>query len=228
MGILNLGGSDEFEEFDEFEYSEFSEYDELDEQDAGTDFRGKRLIAIFVAGLFAVVGTTFGARVLLNSGTGIEYGQGFKVTVGCQDTALTVTPYAGFINEASGGVFSLDSIYIEGISNGCNGRDFVIDVYSNTDSTPLSVSESATAKTPSYVYKTFNTTRFYYQDSSTVISRTNAYTDFDVATDTSTGSTDTTGSLQITFDPDQVASFARATDVYKITVETQLPVATKD
>jgi len=228
MGILNLGGSDEFEEFDEFEYSEFSEYDELDEQDAGTGFRGKRLIAIFVAGLFAVVGTTFGARVLLNSGTGLEYGQGFKVTVGCQNTALTVTPYAGFINEASGGVFSLDSIYIEGISNGCNGRDFVIDVYSNTNSTPLSVSESATAKTPSYVYKTFNTTRFYYQDSSTVISRTNAYTDFDVATDTSTGSTDTTGSLQITFDPDQVASFARATDVYKITVETQLPVATKD
>ena len=64
MGILNLGGSDEFEEFDEFEYSEFSEYDELDEQDAGTGFRGKRLIAIFVAGLFAVVGTTFGARTI--------------------------------------------------------------------------------------------------------------------------------------------------------------------
>ena len=227
MGILNLGGSDEFEELEEFEYSEFSDYDELEVEDAGTGFRGKRLIAIFVAGLFTVVGTTFGARVFLNSSTGIEYGQGFKVTVGCQDTPLTVTPMAGFINESNGGIFSLDSIYIEGISNKCNNRDFVVDVFSNTDSTPLTVDESATSTSP-YVYKTFNTTRFYYQDSSTVLSRTNAYTWFDVATDTSTDSTDTTGSLQITFDPDQVASFARATSVYKITVETQLPNATKD
>jgi len=228
MGILNLGGSDEFEELEEFEYSEFSDYDELEIEVAGTGFRGKRLIAIFVAGLFAVVGTTFGARVILNSGTGIEYGQGFKAAVTCQDTPLTVTPYAGFINQSQGGVFSLDSVYIEGISTKCNGVDFVIDVYSNTDSTGLNVSESATSTSPSYVYKTFNSTRFWFQDSATVTSMTNAYTDFEVATDTSTGSTDTTGSLQITFDPDQVASFAKATDVYKITVETQSHVATKD
>jgi len=227
MGILNLGGSDEFEELEEFEYSEFSDYDELDVEDAGTGIRGKRLIAIFVAGLFTLVGTTFGARLIINSTHGLEYGQGFKVTVGCQDTPITVTPMAGFINEANGGVFSLDSIYIEGISNKCNDRDFVVDVFSNSNSTPLNVDESATSTSP-YVYKNFNSTRFYYQDSGTVVSRTNAYTWFDVATDTSTGSTDTTGSLQITFDPDQVASFARATDVYKITVETQLPNSTKD
>ena len=228
MGILNLGGSDEFEEFDEFEYSEFSEYEELDDDGAVAAPRSKRLVAMSIAGLLAIVGTTFGARVLLNSGNGIEYGQGFKAAVACQDTPLTVTPFAGFINQSQGGIFSLDSVYIEGISNKCNGYDFVIDVYSNTDSTPLSVSESATSTSPSYVYKSFNSTRFWYQDSSTITSMTNAYTDIEAATDTSTGTTDTTGSLQITFDPDQVASFAKATDVYKITVETQLHVATKD
>ena len=228
MGILNLGGSDEFEEFDEFEYSEFSEYKEPDDDAAVAGSRSKRLVAMSVAGLLAVVGTTFGARAIINSGSGIEYGQAFKAAVACQDTPLTVTPYAGFINQSQGGIFSLDSIYIEGISNKCAGSDFVIDVYSNTDSTSLNVSESATSTSPSYVYKSFNSTRFWYQDSSTVTSMTNAYTDFEVATDTSTGSTDTTGSLQITFDPDQVTSFAKATDVYKITVETQSHVATKD
>ena len=225
MGILNLGGSDEFEEFDEYEYDEFSEYEELEDEGAGAGSRSKRLVAMTIAGLLAVVGTTFGAKVLLNGGSGIEYGQGFKTTVACQNQALTVTPYAGFINQASGGVFTLDSIYIEGLTDNCKGYDFTVEVYANTDSTPLTVSESATSTS---TYKTFNSTRFYYIDSGTVQSMSNAYTDIEVATDTSTGTTDTSGSLQITFDPDTVASFARATDVYKIAIETQLHVATKD
>lgn len=225
MGILNLGGSDDFEEFDEYEYDEFSEYEELDDEGAATGSGSKRLVAMVLAGLLAVVGTTFGARVLLNSGTGLEYGQGFKTAVACQNQPLTVTPYAGFINQAQGGVFTLDSIYIEGLTDNCKGYDFTIEVYANTDSTPLTVSESATSTS---TYKVFNSTRFWYQDSSTVTSMTNAYTDIEVATDTSTGTTDTSGSLQITFDPDTVASFARATDVYKIALETQLHVATKD
>ena len=225
MGILNLGGSDDFEEFDEYEYDEFSEYEELDDEGAATGSGSKRLVAMVLAGLLAVVGTTFGARVLLNSGTGLEYGQGFKTAVACQNQPLTVTPYAGFINQAQGGVFTLDSIYIEGLTDNCKGYDFVVEVYANTDSTPLTVSESATSTS---TYKVFNSTRFWYQDSSTVTSMTAAYTDIEVATDTSTGTTDTSGSLQITFDPDTVASFAKATDVYKITLETQLHVATKD
>jgi len=225
MGILNLGGFEEFEEFDEYEYDEFSEYEELEDESAGAGSRSKRLVAMTIAGLLAVVGTTFGAKVLLNGNSGLEYGQGFKTTVACQNQALTVTPYAGFINQASGGVFTLDSIYIEGLTDNCKGYDFVVEVYANTDSTPLTVSESATSTS---TYKTFNSTRFYYIDSGTVQSMSNAYTDIEVATDTSTGSTDTSGSLQITFDPDTVASFARATDVYKITLETQLHVATKD
>jgi len=225
MGILNLGGSDEFEEFDEYEYDEFSEYEELDDEGAVAGSRGKRLVAMTIAGVLAVVGTTFGARVLLNSGNGLEYGQGFKAAVACQNLPLTVTPYAGFINQSQGGVFTLDSIYIEGLTDNCKGYDFTIEVYANTDSTPLTVSESATSTS---TYKVYNSTRFYYVDSGTVTSMSNAYTDIEVATDTSTGTTDTSGSLQITFDPDTVASFARATDVYKITLETQLHVATKD
>ena len=225
MGILNLGGSEEFEEFDEYEYDEFSDYDELEDDNAEAGSGRKRLVAMVLAGLLAVVGTTFGARLIIGTGSGIEYGQARAMTVGCQSSELTVTPYAGFINQASGGIFSLDSIYIENIDNTCNGFDFVIDIFANSSSDPLTVSESATGVS---TYKTFNTTRFYYQDSGTVFSRTNAYTDFDVATDTSTGSTDTKGSLLITFDPDQVESFARATNVYKITIETQRPNTTKD
>lgn len=225
MGILNLGGSEEFEEFDEYEYDEFSDYDELEDDNAEAGSGRKRLVAMVLAGLLAVVGTTFGARLIIGTGSGIEYGQARAMAVRCQDTELTVTPYAGFINQSNGGVFSLDSIYIEGLTDKCKGYDFIIDVYSNTSSSPLTVTESATGVS---TYKTYDTTRFWYIDSGTVQSMTNAYTDFDVATDTSTGTTDTSGSLLITFDPDQVANFARATDVYKITIETQLHVATKD
>ena len=177
--------------------------------------------------VLVAVGAAFGANIVINSGNGgkIEYGQGFKQTVACQSGELTVTPYAGFINASN--VFSLDSIYIEGISNSCKNVDFIIKVWDNSQTnSSLTVSDSNTSGSN---YNTFSTFRFNYVDSATAItSKSNAYIDVENATDTSTGTTDATGSLQITFDPDQVADFANAQSVYKITIETAVPNANKD
>jgi hypothetical protein len=49
------------------------------------------------------------------------------------------------------------------------------------------------------------------------------YTDVDILTDTSAGSTEFTsnqGSIQITFDPDRTLSFADASLIRKITIQT--------
>ena len=228
MGILNLGGSGDSDEFDEYYYDdEHVEYLESDDEGAVSGTRSKRLIAMALAGFVAVAGIAFGAKVVINSGGSIEYGQGFKQTVSCQNQQLTVTPFAGFINQANGGFFSLDSIYIEGLTDNCKGVDFIVKVYQDTQTAALGVTDSATdvAKTQ---YMDYYSTRFWYQDSGTVTKRSNAYTDIEVATDTSTGTTDTSGSLQITFDPDVVTDFANAGQVYKITIETAIHNGTKD
>jgi hypothetical protein len=50
-----------------------------------------------------------------------------------------------------------------------------------------------------------------------------SYTDFDILTDTSAGSTEYTddlASIQITFDPDRTPTFADATLIRKITIQT--------
>jgi hypothetical protein len=230
MGILNLGGSGDSEEFDEYYYDdEFVEHLESDDEGAVSAPRSKRLVAMSLAGILVAIGAAFGANIVINSGNGgkIEYGQGFKSTVSCQSDPLTVTPYAGFINDPTNPKFSLDSIYIEGITPTCKNIDFIIKVWDNAaNSSSLVVSDSNTSGSN---YNTFSSFRFNYVDSATAItSKSNAYIDVENATDTSTGTTDQYGSLQITFDPDTVANFANAQSVYKITVETAVPNANKD
>ena len=223
MGILNLGNSEEFEEFEDDSYYEFSSDDEFDGEDAGTGNGHKRSIAMGFAAAVLVIGGAFGAKIVLNSNTSVEFGQGFAQAVTCQSTPLTVTPFAGFINDTSTtpatGRWTLDSIYIEGIQPSCAGVDFTVQVFdNNAGSAALNNSDSATSKaaTP-YTYTTYNAAKFYMQDSSTITSMSNAYTDIENATD---NTQDTTASVQITFDPDLVADFANSQNVYKIAIQT--------
>jgi hypothetical protein len=227
MGILNLGNSEEFEEFEDDSYYEFSNDNEFDSENAGTGNGHKRAIAMGFAAAVIFVGGAFGAKVILNNNSSVEFGQGVSQAVTCQSSALTVTPFAGFINDTSTtpatGRWTLDSVYIEGIQPGCAGVDFTVKVYDNAGNPALGTSDSATSQvsTP-YTYKTYDAAKFYMQDSSTITSMSNAYTDIENATD---NTQDTTASVQITFDPDLVADFASARSVYKITVETSAHIA---
>jgi hypothetical protein len=71
------------------------------------------------------------------------------------------------------------------------------------------------------VYQNFQSFRFWWQDSVTVTSMSRQYTDVELLNDTSdaTDFNANTNSFLITFDPDQLANFADATQVYKITIE---------
>lgn len=169
----------------------------------------------------SVLGIAFGANLALNVGSNnrIEYGQGFQTVLSCQpNSVITVTPYAGFINETGTGKFTLDSILLENVHKDCVNKDFTVKLFANSSSTPLTLSETATSLG---VYQGFQEFRFWWQDSVTVTAMSRQYTDIELLNDTS-DATDFNANqtaFLITFDPDQVASFADARDVFKITLE---------
>ena len=171
--------------------------------------------------LVAVMGIAYGANIGLtgSGGSSIEFGQGRIATTAVCDTngGITMIPYAGYVNEAGGtGKFTLDSIIFENVDDTCVGEDFVIQVFSNAGAEALSLSETKTAGS----YVTSNSVRFSFIDSSTVRMVSNQYTDIELLTDvTSSEFANDQSSFQLVFDPDQTSSFADASQIFKITIQ---------
>ena len=215
MNILKRYESDDFDESYAFDDAEYGDVEE-----SGSS---KPFLVKAIAMILAVTGIAYGANIALTpSGSKTEFGQGYVTATACDTNGgITVIPYAGFINDTGTGKFSLDSIILENIDRACVGNDFTIQVYAETGGA-LIVSESATAAGgASYVQ--FNLGRFYFQDSSTVMAIDKSYIDYDILTDTGAGSTEFTNnqsSIQITFDPDRTLSFADATVIRRITIQT--------
>ena len=218
MGKFKKG---EYEEFDDSVY-----YADDPVEFHAADERPKNPLKFGFVTFISVLGIAFGANLILNIGTNnrIEYGQGITVTASCQglsspSTNMTLTPYAGFQNATGTGKYTLDSILIENVDRSCVTKDFTIQVFSDTATAALTISETATSPG---VYQGYQEFRFYWQDSVTVTSMSRQYTDVELLNDTSdaTDFNANTTSFLITFDPDQVANFADARDVYKISLQT--------
>jgi hypothetical protein len=215
MNLLKRYESDDFDESSAFDDAEYGEFEE-----EGTS---KPFLVKAIAMILAVTGIAYGANIALTSGgSKTEFGQGFITATACDTVGgVTIIPYAGFINDTGTGKFSLDSIILENLDDTCVGNDFIIQVYGDTGAA-LTVSESATSANGGS-YQTYDLARFWYKDSSTVLAYDSSYTDFDVLTDTGPGSTEFSsdlGSIQITFDPDRTPTFADATLIRKITIQT--------
>ena len=213
MGIFRKGES---AEFDDSVY-----YTDDPAELAAVAVSARNPLKFGIITFISVLGIAFGANLALNVGNNnrIEYGQGFQTVLSCQpSTTITVTPYAGFINETGTGKFTLDSILLENVHKDCVTKDFTIRLYSSTSSTPLTLSETATGVG---VYEGFQEFRFWWQDSVTVTAMSRQYTDVELLNDTSdaTDFNANANAFLVTFDPDQVASFADARDVFKITLE---------
>ena len=211
MNILKRYEGDDFEESYDFDDAEYVE-----------EGSAKPFLVKAIAMILAVTGIAYGANIALtsNSGSKVEFGSGYTTTVAC-DThdGITVIPYSGYINETGTGKFSLDSIILENIDAACVGMDFTIQVYAETG-TALTVSESATAANGGS-YRQFNLGQFYFADSSTVSALDSSYIDYNILTDTSGSEfSSNQSSIQIVFDPDRVLSFADATAIRRITLQT--------
>ena len=221
MNILKRYESDDFDES--------LDIGDLENEDYEESSNSKPFLVKAAAMLVAVMGIAYGANIALNGGSGtrLEFGQGQILTNIACDTngGITLTPYAGYINQSNGtGKFTLDSILFENVDANCVGEDFIVQVWSDSGSNALTSSE--TSSSGSYI--TSNSVRFYFQDSATVSMMSNQYTDIELLTDTTSNEfANNQSSFQLVFDPDQVSSFADATQVYKITIQT-LPHAPKD
>ena len=211
MDLLKRYESDDFDESYDFGDPEVGE-------ESGSS---KPFLVKAIAMILAVTGIAYGANIAItgSSGSSAEFGQGYITTTACDtNNGITVIPYAGFINDTGTGKFSLDSIILENIDDTCVGRDFIIQVYADTG-TALTISESATSLN---VYNQYDAARFTYSDSNTVTMTDRQYTDVDILTDTTTNTEFNAdqASIQITFDPDRILSFADASLIRKITIQT--------
>jgi hypothetical protein len=218
MNLLKRYESDDFDESYAFDDAENGDFEE-----SGSS---KPFLVKAIAMMIAVTGIAYGANIALTTAPGgrTEFGQGFLTATACDTQGgITVIPMAGFVNETgtvgASGKFTLDTIYLENIDAACVGNDFIIQVYGETD-TALTLSESATSLNN---YVQYDLARFSYVDSNTVQMVGTQYTDVDILTDTSAGSTEFTsnqGQIQITFDPDRTVSAADASVIRRITIQT--------
>lgn len=114
---------------------------------------GRNLITSIavIVGSILFVQTTLAGNVSLNSGNGIEFGQGITQTVACSgQTNLTITPNSSFVNESGAGAHYFSSVTVSNIPSSCYGVDFTIKAFGNTGNTPLSIFD--TTLTSAVVY----------------------------------------------------------------------------
>ena len=89
------------------------------------------LIATLIGGTFYIQ-STLAANISLNSGSGVEFGQGITQTVACSGSnSITITPLANFVNSSGSGTFKFSNIRVDNIPVGCQGSDFVFSAYDN-------------------------------------------------------------------------------------------------
>ena len=94
--------------------------------------------------------STFAGNISLNSGTGIEFGQGVSQAVACSgNTDLTLTPRSSFTN-GSPGAHYLNSVTVSNIPDSCFGVDFTISAYNDSSGTPLALFETSTTSAVIY------------------------------------------------------------------------------
>ena len=101
--------------------------------------------AVIIGSIFFFQSTLAG-NISLNSGRGIEFGQGVSQAVACSgNTNLTLTPRSSFTN-GSPGTHYLQSVTVSNIPSSCYGVDFTISAYGESSSTPLALfSETSTS-----------------------------------------------------------------------------------
>ena len=137
---------------------------------------------------------TFAGNISLNSGTGVEFGQGVSQAVACSGNAdLTLTPRSSFTN-GSPGAHYLNSVTVSNIPDSCFGVDFTINAYNDSSGSPL------------VLFNASSTSAVVYSKAGT-FSRGIGSTGMTVAS--------STGTFTATF----TVPVAQSSDVFKLTIQ---------
>lgn len=185
--------------------------EELEDHIANQPERLKSLLILGVASTLCVVGVTYTALAILSNNQKVDYGQGVTQKTSC-DEEMLVTPYAGFVNEDSDSAFTLDSVYIEGISQNCIGYDFILRVFDDGSSTPLTITSSSSPD------ETYDAARIHFETSTTFQVMGDGQIDaLSVNEEIQSGEDQ---AVLIAFDADLITQFAKAGDIFKVTLQT--------
>ena len=127
---------------------------------------GKKSVKIWMGvGLLAAVlgfGSTFAANITLNSNTSpTEFGQGVQRTVYCGGSAVTLTLKPNSSFDSGSNQFGVSSISVSGIPSACKSLNFVLGVYSD--------SETARQEIAAYDGATLITPTVYWAESATAV-----------------------------------------------------------
>jgi hypothetical protein len=120
--------------------SDFYHDDPVDEKVNKKKFTSTLAFLLLAVGGTFFIQSTLAANISLNSNSPIEFGQGISQTVACSgNSLLTITPNSTFVNSSGAGVYYLSSVTVSGVPDNCDGSDFSINAYGNSDSAPLSL-----------------------------------------------------------------------------------------
>ncbi len=114
----------------------------------------KAILGLAGIAAVALLGSTLAANISLNSGNGVEFGQGVALTTAC-DNSITSTPAATFANAEGGGTFNFSTVAFSGIASACEDKVFTLKAYGDSSATPLTI---ATVSSDSYTQATFTFT----------------------------------------------------------------------
>ena len=162
-------------------------------------------VMLGIAALVAVpvVGSTLAASITIGtSNAAINFGQGVVQATAC-DSAVTVTAATSFTNATGAGSFKTGDVTITGISSSCYTKQFIITLYPDTSTSNGSCTitnysgAGAAADVSSATTCNSGTTGVQY---------------------TSTKGAGTDGTIVVKFG--SASTPIAATDVYKVTVET--------
>ena len=94
---------------------------------------GSKLSSLIVIAIIAILGSTFAGNINLNSGQGIEFGQGVAHLVSCSNgETITLLPKASFVNVSQNGNFYFTEAVFSNIPSSCIGTDFYLNAYGGT------------------------------------------------------------------------------------------------
>jgi len=98
------------------------------------------------------LGTTFAANININTGGGVEFGQGITATAACtNNSTITIKPASTFSNISGAGSMKFASLTVSGVPTTCQGAVFHFTAYGDTGTAALALFNSSNTDAAVYM-----------------------------------------------------------------------------